>query len=288
MRISTAVSITTFSSLPLVGSAWPLAGSTACQTSWPGFNGLKHLFVFGDSYTTTGFNDTLTQPNSSNPLGNPAYPGYTASNGPNWVDFLTTTYNQSLLLTYNLAYGGATVDSALVKPYLSTVLSLKQQIQDQFIPTYGDKTKAAEWTGGDSLFAFWIGINDVGNSYTQSNETSLQDAIFDEYAGLLEQVYETGAKNFLFLYVPPVQRSPLTQNATRTSLESATQERAAIEQWNGRVETLAAALKKKYADVTTFTYDTYTLFDQVLDDPKNFVQTAGYRNTKTFCPAYEK
>lgn len=38
-----------------------------------------------------GFNDTLAQPNATDPLGNPAYPGYTATNGPNWVDFLTTT-----------------------------------------------------------------------------------------------------------------------------------------------------------------------------------------------------
>ena len=52
---------------------------------WPGWEGIKYMVVFGDSYTTTGFNDTLAQPSRANPLGNPAYPGYTASNGPNWV-----------------------------------------------------------------------------------------------------------------------------------------------------------------------------------------------------------
>ena len=80
----------------------------------------------GDSYTTTGFNASGPQPSPSNPLGNPDYLGHTSSNGPNWIDYLTTKYNHTLLLTYNLAFGGATVDSALVEPYLPTVLSLKE------------------------------------------------------------------------------------------------------------------------------------------------------------------
>ena len=79
------------------------------STSWPGWSGITHMIVFGDSYTTTGFNYTMAQPSRANPLGNPDYPGYTASNGPNWVDFLTTTYNETFLETINLAYGGATV-----------------------------------------------------------------------------------------------------------------------------------------------------------------------------------
>src|SRR5690242_18177297 len=97
----------------------------ANSSSWSGWSSVKHFFVFGDSYTQTGFNPNSTQPSLSNPFGNPPYPGWTSSNGPNWVGFLTTTYNASKLLTYNLAYGGATVDSALVTPYAPTVLSLK-------------------------------------------------------------------------------------------------------------------------------------------------------------------
>ena len=46
----------------------------------------------------------------------------TSSNGPNWVEFLTDTYNVTDTKLVNLAYGGATIDSALVTPYLPTVL----------------------------------------------------------------------------------------------------------------------------------------------------------------------
>ncbi|KAJ4492399.1 hypothetical protein C8R41DRAFT_724351, partial [Lentinula lateritia] len=88
----------------------------------------NYWFSFGDSYTQTGFvtNDTLPAP--GNPLGNPVYPGY------NWLDFGTTTYNNSLVLTYNYAYGGATIDSSLVAPFEPTVLSVTDQV-NQFLDT---------------------------------------------------------------------------------------------------------------------------------------------------------
>lgn len=47
---------------------------------------------------------------------------------PNWVDLVTTTYNTSTLLTYNFAYGGATINATKVAPYTSTVLSLIDQV----------------------------------------------------------------------------------------------------------------------------------------------------------------
>ena len=110
------------------------------------------------SYTQTGFDPSQAQPSATNPLGNPAYPGYTSSNGPNWVDYLTVEYNQSRVQTYNLAYGGATVDADLVQPYQPTVLSLEDQVNKEFFPYYVSKTTAG-WTSANSLFAFWIGIN---------------------------------------------------------------------------------------------------------------------------------
>lgn len=41
---------------------------------------------------------------------------------------ITTKYNASTILTYNLAYGGATIDANLVKPYVDTVQSLTDQV----------------------------------------------------------------------------------------------------------------------------------------------------------------
>ena len=141
----------------------------------------------GDSYTTVGFNVTGDQPDAANPIGNPSYFGYTSSNGPNWVDFLTTAYNQSFLETYDFAYGGATVDSSLVAQYLPSVLDFVQQVNDEFIPIYTAANNSVGWTSTNRLFASFFGINDVGNSYAQQNST-LNDDIFVVYAGLIDQV----------------------------------------------------------------------------------------------------
>jgi hypothetical protein len=239
----------------------------------------------GDSYTQTGFDVHGTQPNPANPMGNPPYPGWTSSNGPNWVDFLTYTYNASYLQTYNMAYGGATVDSDLIAPYAPTVISLKGQIQDQYLPTYGPVSRSVPWTGSSSLFAFFIGINDVGMSWWLNNAT-LYDTVFSEYESLLNQVYDTGARNFLFLSVPPINLAPLTLANGDYSIEH---EGLAILDWNKRVTALATQFKStKNETVTTFVHDTHKVFDDVIKDPKSYEQTSGLKNTTGFCAAYAK
>jgi len=270
--------------LPLASSS--LAAPLAANTSWSGWNNVKHLFVFGDSYTQTGFDPKSTQPSPSNPFGNPPLPGWTSSNGPNWVGFLTATYNQSTILTYNLASGGATVDSALVKPYAPTVVSVKEQVQAQFQPIYASKPASAPWTAESSLFAFFIGINDVGNSWYLNNAT-LYDAIFAEYAGLLEQVYAAGARNFLLLGVPPVNLSPLITSQADEGYATEYEGRV-IADWNRRVADMTARFKAENKGVAAFVHDTNALFMQVIKDPKSVEQTAGYRNTTAYCKAYAK
>ncbi|KAK8045368.1 hypothetical protein PG993_005392 [Apiospora rasikravindrae] len=271
-----------------------LSPRCSASTDWPGWNGIKHAFVFGDSYTTTGgkgFNHTLTQPSPTNPLGNPTYPGYTSSNGPNWVDYLTVKYNASLLQTYNLAVGGATVDSDLVKPYQPTVLSVKQQVQDVFLPTYVSPSSSdgigLQWSASDSLFAFWIGINDVGNSYWQDDTAALNRQIFAVYADVIQKLYkDAGARNFLFLNVPPVDRSPLTLGQGATAVE---REAADIAAFNALTAELAANLAgtEEGEGANVWAYDVHTLFAEVLDRPGAYEATAGYANTTAFCEAYQ-
>ena len=58
---------------------------------------------------------------------------------------------------------GATIDADLVTPYLPTVLSLKDQV-NQFLASLSSHPKTAPWTSANSLFSFFIGINDIGRS----------------------------------------------------------------------------------------------------------------------------
>ncbi|KAL8693978.1 MAG: hypothetical protein Q9218_001276 [Villophora microphyllina] len=161
----------------------------------------------GDSYTSTSFNIHGTQPSADNPLGNPSYPGATSADGPNYIDFLTTTYNQSFIETFNLGYGGATIDPSLVgSPYGYIVQSFRQQVQNVFLPTYASNS-GVQWSGSNSLFTVFFGINDVILSYAQRNST-LNFLLIKSYEDYVHQLYAAGARNFLFMNVPPIDRSP--------------------------------------------------------------------------------
>jgi phospholipase/lecithinase/hemolysin len=273
--------------LALATTSLAAASTTNGTTSWSGWPNVRHLFVFGDSYTQTGFDPKASQPSPSNPFGNPPYPGWTSSNGPNWLGFLTTLYNHSTILTYNLASGGATVDSALVAPYAPTVLSLKDQIQNQFLPIYSSHPSTAPWTSTSSLFAFFIGINDVGNAWYQPNASTIYSSIFSTYATLLRQVYATGARNFLFLNVPPVNLSPLITNQNDDGYATEYEGRV-IADWNTRLGDMTTQFEAEYPDITVFIHDTNALFKKIIKDPGALEQTQGLRNVSGFCKAYAK
>ena len=73
------------------------------------------------------------------------------------------------MFTYNYAYGGATIDATLVKPYKPTVLSLTDQVEE-FLSGAGEKPTATPWMDSNTLFSVWIGVNDIGNSFYLSGD----------------------------------------------------------------------------------------------------------------------
>ncbi|KAF9070838.1 hypothetical protein BDP27DRAFT_1446714 [Rhodocollybia butyracea] len=242
-----------------------LAGSVVAQNFW---------FSFGDSYTQTGFLDNEALPSVANPFGNPPFPGFTATGGPNWIDFDTTTHNNSLVFTYNYAFGGATIDANLVAPFEPTVLSVTDQV-NQFLQTVASKPASTPWTSENSLFSIWIGINDLGNSYFLSdNRTSFDTTLLDAEFALVQQLvsthsslFDVGARNFLFLNVPPTDRSPLML-AEPASAQAML--KANILDFNSQLVEFAENFKASNAGVTTLIWDSNTAFNTILDDPTAF------------------
>ncbi|KAK0466549.1 SGNH hydrolase-type esterase domain-containing protein [Armillaria novae-zelandiae] len=240
-----------------------------------GANAQKYWFSFGDSYTQTGFTTTGTRPAVGNPLGNPPYPGWTSSGGQNWVDYATAVDNTSLVLTYNLAYGGATISADLVAPFDPTVLSLTDQV-NQFLDNYASKPSTTPWTSVDTLFSVWIGINDIGNSYYLGGDRdAFSDTLLDAYFALIQQLYNVGARNFLFLNVPPIDRSPLM---LAQSDWSQTTEKSVIEGFNTKLTARAASLKANHSGVTTWIWDSNAAFTTILDSPTTY----GFDDATTF------
>ena len=159
---------------------------------------------------TTTAEIPIPKPASTSPARHPprgswprcgSWPGYTTDNGINWIGHLVETYNSSLLLSYNFAYGGAVVDASIVAPYEDTVLTLVDQTAE-FVDNLSPAPTDVPWTADNSLFAFWLGVNDIGNSYWLANETDVITAIFDSYFTQVQRVYDAGGRNFLFLNCP--------------------------------------------------------------------------------------
>ena len=118
----------------------------------------------GDSYTDTGFDINGAQPSVENPLGNPAYPSHTQSGGPNYIDFLTVKYNNSLVLSYNFAMSGATTSDSNVAAVGSDVHTFQQQVENYYKPKYSSPGgKNAPWSANDAVFLIFIGVNEWVN-----------------------------------------------------------------------------------------------------------------------------
>ena len=100
---------------------------------WPQEAAVYSPWYSGASYTATGFDwKNGVQPSPGNPFANPAsYKGHTSSNGPNFIMYLTTKYNQSMIQTYNFAWSG------------SPVPGMVGQIEDAFVPLYTGGAKFA-------------------------------------------------------------------------------------------------------------------------------------------------
>ncbi|KAJ7803458.1 fungal cellulose binding domain-containing protein [Mycena olivaceomarginata] len=195
---------------------------------------ITYWFPFGDSYTTTGFDPNDTLPSVGNPLGNPAFPGETGGGGENFVGFDTTTYNRSLILTYDYAVGGAV---------------------DEFLAGAGKKPATAPWTSENALFSVWIGINDIGNTfYLGGDRAASKDS-------------EAGGRNFLFINVPPTYRAPLIIDFFPDQLDVA---KTVIEGFNSKLAARVKLFKAKNRGAKTWIWDAYTSFNTILDAPQRY------------------
>ncbi|CAE6497020.1 unnamed protein product [Rhizoctonia solani] len=218
--------------------------AAATGPNWPGFKGLRYFFAFGDSYTAVGFNSWAGVPTDTNPLG-VSYPGSTTAGGANWVGYLTTQYNQSKFWSFDYAVSG------------NEVSGVSNQINEDFLSSQGagNKPSYAPWTATNTLFSTFIGINDLNRG---APVASTINRIFT----LQETLYNTGARNFLFVNVPPTNRCPFSNNnATLASL---------VTSWNTQLKTSAEAFQAKHSDVSVFYYDSWSLYTKLLDDPTQY------------------
>ncbi|KAI0336551.1 hypothetical protein GY45DRAFT_1315944 [Cubamyces sp. BRFM 1775] len=223
---------------------------TIIRPSWRGYNNLRYLIIFGDSYSDVGYeyNKVTTYPTDDAPLGI-EFPGVTWAEPamPNWVGYLITEYSPyTKLLVYDYAVGGHSVQD------------VRKQVQVNFLPRVGEKPHWASWSAEDSLFVTWIGINDCARLELEDIPSTL-DELFEEQ----ELLYQAGARNFLFIDVPPIHRSPVGVAFSGVNPEFS----RPYEVWNSGLRSHVLAFADKHPDITTLFYSSWSTFTRVLDDP---------------------
>jgi len=199
-------------------------------------------------------------------MGNPPYPGWTSSGGPNWVGVATVKYNKATVLTYNLAYGGATIDANLVAPYTSSVLSLTDQT-NQFLSTYANKPASAPWDSSNTLFSVFIGINDIANSWWKSDWLTFVDTLLTAEFALVGKMYTAGGRKFLISNIPAIDRSPMMLRDTQAARDGL---KAALILWSSKLQTYISNFQSSHPGTTFWFYDSFADYNTVLNSPSSF------------------
>lgn len=128
--------------------------------------------------------------------------------------------------------------------------------------------------------AFWIGINDINDSAKYAVDFP---AFYDKLIGTLfnsvQSIYNAGYRNFLFMNLPPLNRTP--GNLLKTSpLPNATM----IDWWDASLASHANTFRYQNPAANAFVFDVNGLLNRLLDCPDGY----GIKNTTGYCAAYDQ
>jgi phospholipase/lecithinase/hemolysin len=170
-----------------------------------------------------------------------------------------------LVFTYNFAWGGATIDSRMVPP--GQGISLTDEV-NSFLSKFARRPQSTPWQTRNTLFSVWIGINDIAYTYNRGGDRHVfSDKLLDSYFALVEQLYNSGARSFLFISVPPVDRSPVM--LARPVWEQAIK-KAVILGYNSKLWKRIEWFERKHSDVTVWRWDSHAVFTAILDNPGKY------------------
>lgn len=222
----------------------------------------------------------------------------TAEGGPNWVEFLSgcAVKDGSYLPAecpvqlWDFAFAGADVAEAYLPLHHNYTIPLVNQTQ-QYL-TWADPVLVGEGPGSGeeldrsrALVAVWIGINDINDSlsYKPTNVTFAEfwsEIIGTLFAESVRPLADAGYQNFLFLNLPPLDRTAANQGLDEADRKP---NKTQVDMWNEILEDHRAifADERRADGVTALLYDANTFLNGVMDDPGRYEIT-----NLTYCPAY--
>jgi len=115
--------------------------------------------------------------------------------------------------------------------------------------------------GENTVYFLSLGINDCGRTYSDELEP-IVEAIFDTLHDLYVKV---GARNFVLLDVPPIDRSP---GAVESDSTEEMKER--VKTWNVLLKSQAEDFAKSSEKATVFVFSLHQVLTEVFDEPLDF------------------
>ncbi|ESZ89558.1 carbohydrate esterase family 16 protein [Sclerotinia borealis F-4128] len=272
----------------LVNSVWALPTTdTKSNFSW---EDTKYFLAFGDSDTfvqgTYGLQNFSFIGDLLHFSYTPAQILRTSAGGPNWVEYLTSCFSglpsKCTKQFWDFAFAGSDVSTTCTALHHNTAVSLESQILEwstyalPVIPMDPSKT----------LVTIWIGINDIGDTasyiFPSHNSTSLHslytNIITAEFAAI-ETIYKSGFRNFLFMNLPPLQRTPPNLIRPAGPLPNTTM----LSSYNRILNTSAHHFSTTHPGTKTMVFDIFFFLSSVLDDPTPY----GIKNITNYCPKYD-
>ncbi|KAI0536421.1 hypothetical protein GGR58DRAFT_475280 [Xylaria digitata] len=183
----------------------------------------------------------------------------TAEGVPNWIEYLTgcglelgeTLPQDCRLQLWNFAFAGASVSLEYLSRHHDFTIPLVNQTQQYLTwaePVIGEKLDKSR-----ALVAFWIGINDINDTSKFTNVSfpvfydDLIDAVFTQS---VHPMYECGYKNFLFINLPPLDRT-----AANVVSETPLPNKTMIGWWDDSLVRHSDMFTIRNGDVKTMVYD---------------------------------
>ncbi|KAK0503947.1 hypothetical protein EDD18DRAFT_1316563 [Armillaria luteobubalina] len=250
---------------------------------------IKYVCAFGDSYTfiqgTAGHANFSFIGDAANYsfspgelLSNEIVPKNTSSEGSNWLEFLTgcfsglpAAYDKQL---WDFAFAGADIDANLLPRHHDFTVPLVDQVKQWVLYA----SEAIPHPSQETLTAWWIGINDTGDTvdnHTITDINAFWETEMISYFRAVQSAYENGLKQHLFINVPPGERSSLANtNATKAGIL-----KSHVDGYNAALQNHVQLFSRRNQDAVTLTFDANAWFNSVLDQPSSY----GFNDVTGYC-----
>ncbi|ORX85699.1 hypothetical protein BCR32DRAFT_216830 [Anaeromyces robustus] len=215
------------------------------------FDKMQDLVVFGDSYSDVHTNVKNMKYDSE------------IYGGKNWALKLIDIPDHKVWL-WDFAHKGAVVDLQLVPRDEENTSFVTQY--NSFVENLYEKNSIRGWSSRTTLFSIWFGTNDIiyMSRSPESSSNGTIDKIIDSKFQTMENLYQHGARHFLLIYVPTIEKAPLNRgNSLYFTYDDTTY-------YNTQVNNRAKEFSTTHPDCNVLVYDSFMEFNYIMDNKNAF------------------